>query len=392
MEKFLEHVYDVEVGVNEIVTPETVNRNVEKLLENDAALAGAVVSAFDGMGISEYRARPGGYMYGDLVWYRRGSDLYLLKCLIDGNETPPSKAFAQGGDPDFRRYGWKDENEVLQLSALGMEAQLQRTIDGFVSEHDADASMHPFGRVSSAESDPDYVGGKFLARDMSNADPSRKALFFPFVTGHFATDSVLDGVYRLWDDGVLEIDMVFRVGFRGLDRSRAYDVTLLSANDVAFRQSPTANRRSLQYQENDRYFYSADDMSIFVRRDGEESQIEGTRQGNRNDYVNAYFADLDFSGKIFDRDGNQVNGFSDVDYMVFAADTLSQDRNMENRAANPGSNAMTFCNKTRQSLTAVYITTPEDGHYGDRGYNARNGGIVANSFTCKLVGRWDKAS
>lgn len=49
---------------------------------------------------------------------------------------------------------------------------------------------------------------------------------------------------------------------------------------------------------------------------------------------------------------------------------------------------MTFTNRTRNGFTAVYVTFPEEGSQEIRGEGARNGGLAANSFSCRVAGRW----
>ena len=49
---------------------------------------------------------------------------------------------------------------------------------------------------------------------------------------------------------------------------------------------------------------------------------------------------------------------------------------------------MTFTNRTRNGFTAVYVTFPEGGKQELRNEGTRNGGLGANSFSCRVVGRW----
>ena len=52
----------------------------------------------------------------------------------------------------------------------------------------------------------------------------------------------------------------------------------------------------------------------------------------------------------------------------------------------PSANDIVFCDKTRQSITMLDITFPDSSKYGEPGYNAENGGLVANSFHMKVIG------
>ena len=77
--------------------------------------------------------------------------------------------------------------------------------------------------------------------------------------------------------------------------------------------------------------------------------------------------------------------FADNNYMVFSNSILSQTTG--NGMMVPSANEMTYCDKTRQSIVFLDITFPDSTKYGDVGYNAKNGGLVANSFHCKVIGR-----
>ena len=52
----------------------------------------------------------------------------------------------------------------------------------------------------------------------------------------------------------------------------------------------------------------------------------------------------------------------------------------------PSANDITYCDKTRQSITFIDITFPDSTKYGQPGYNSSAGGLVANSFHMKVIG------
>lgn len=79
--------------------------------------------------------------------------------------------------------------------------------------------------------------------------------------------------------------------------------------------------------------------------------------------------------------------FSDTRYMVFTGDIKTQDDNTQNHVVVSGTNALTFCNKTTKSITVLLITIPDQNRNFDEEFNATNGGIVANSFHCRIVGK-----
>lgn len=52
----------------------------------------------------------------------------------------------------------------------------------------------------------------------------------------------------------------------------------------------------------------------------------------------------------------------------------------------PSANDITYCDKTRQSITLIDITFPDSRRYGDIGYNSSHGGLASNSFHLKVIG------
>jgi hypothetical protein len=97
---------------------------------------------------------------------------------------------------------------------------------------------------------------------------------------------------------------------------------------------------------------------------------------NRNDFVNTYFAKIDFP-----------ISFLDNKYTIFSGDIMAQDHDVSNKMMQTGNNAVTFCRKAPNSVTAILVTYPEGDNWDDEGFNATHGGLAANSFRCKIVGR-----
>lgn len=82
----LKNIDDIDVAVNEVVTSYSINRNIGKLLENDIALNELYVRVMGNLNILEYSdTRKTPYQYGDLVWYKQDSRLWLLKSIQDNN-------------------------------------------------------------------------------------------------------------------------------------------------------------------------------------------------------------------------------------------------------------------------------------------------------------------
>lgn len=102
-------------------------------------------------------------------------------------------------------------------------------------------------------------------------------------------------------------------------------------------------------------------------------------QANRNDYVNTYSATITFP-----------KAFPNRDYMVFANTILNQANGTQTSSGKnvivPSQNDIAVCNKTRESITLLNITFPCIDKLGEEGFNASKGGLISNSFHCKVIG------
>ena len=132
-------------------------------------------------------------------------------------------------------------------------------MDSTFSTHETDQVLHRYSEISPDSDSGSYVFGKIAMTDMSNVRNDREQIFFPFQTGHFTTESVLNGIYRIWDNGYLEMDIVFRLGKVGSDS----DTPVISANNVSFQYSSTFNTRSTSYNSNVDYFMDKESLDIF---------------------------------------------------------------------------------------------------------------------------------
>lgn len=162
------------------------------------------------------------------------------------------------------------------------------------------------------------------------------------------------------------------------------EYTTLCCNNVVFEDMSGKSEAALDYCDNTLYFNSTDDYTIFkydnTDEDSNFSIVGSSIQRNRNDAVNTYFAKIKFLDNYC---------FKDNKYMVFGSSMLSEFRDSQTASIDPGSNTVTYCNKTRGSITAMLVTFPKDHEYREPGYNAKNGGIVMNSYHCKIIGALD---
>lgn len=389
---------NVYVAINEVITRFSINRNFEKLLENDRRLAEFYKHVFAELDISEYidpAVSGTAYQYDDLIWFQdQNKDLWLLRSILNDNVNSPSLAIGDllDGKPNFEKYGWQDQNEHVDLLNSDLLSQLSSDIRRRLLEHEQDELTHRFGQLSMDPASSDYIGSKIMFRDLSNIDENRENYFFPGQIGKFTTDQILDGTYRIWDSGLLEFDIVFRVGYQGRNQ---FGQDILSCNDVQFRNSPVYAKQLPEYQENMKYFQTNDDMRIFMN-DASIQKFESSTvtsvTGNRNKFVNTYFAELNFFPKTIRFRNHVISQFKDLNYMVFGSDQFGQIQNSSNTTAAQPCNCMSWCNKTVQSITAIYMTFPEN--QTDEGMLdfARRGCLAANCFSCHIIGRWDKTS
>lgn len=407
-ELVLKNVSNVSVAPNEIrQVRHVINRNIRKLLENDIALDRLLTSILGELKISEYIERRE-YSYGELVWVNlrdwskedpaalpegftrddckydpdpsRRTSLFLLRCVQDGNRNLPETGTIYH---TFAENGWKNENESPKVKEL-LGGTLTRLVNQWFVRHVED--RHRFGKLlvdARSRSSQNYIDKKVLRSDLSNVDPDRARNFYPYRTLFLNADgkdrTVVSGQCRQYENGLLEYDIVFRLGFRERVDDEGVDTDVLSCNDVRINTYVGATASSRTKTDNAAYFLSRNDYGIFGPAQDSEvmrSAIDDTLQGNRNDYVNTYSGTIEFPVP-----------FADRNYMIFSSDVTCQDRDVRAGRIGVGQNAMAWVNKSQRSVTPLYIVF-EDQSKTEYGYNARNSGIVSNSFHCRIVGKW----
>lgn len=380
-------VDSIEVGTriaqNEPMVNHVFNRGVLKLLNNDLEIQKLYKQVFGQLNIVDYSPN-NVYNGDDLVWYQDlDKNLYLLKCITPNNRIPPNTT---GTDKDLKNSGWENQNKYLNILDYGIEQFLRSQDAAIINEHQDDIEMHPFGAVSLDESSPDYIGNKLLKNDFSNINKQRKTTFFPMQVMKLDVGDVIVHGYSRQYGKVLEYDIVFKLATAAkTDMTQIFEnTTELSANTLVLPLYSSYSKTSVSYQENANYFKSATDMDIFSN--GELKDVGKTSKGllvqiNRNDYVNTYSANIVFPIPFIDRK-----------YMVFSNSVLSQTNGNDGECACnspvivPSANDITFCNKTRQSITAIDITFPDSSQYLNNGHNTVYNGLIANSFHCKIIG------
>ena len=168
---------------------------------------------------------------------------------------------------------------------------------------------------------------------------------------------ILDGFYRKWDNGLLEYDIIYCLGYYGEDieiNGTTYNV--ISANNLSI--------------ENADYYLSSDDQMIFNQKGDGTVKINNLYQVGLNKFCNAYSARIEFECP-----------FISSNYMIFGGDVVSQERDIATPTIDTGANAMTYANKSTSHVDPVYLVYPQKE-------NIEKFGLVSNSFHCHMVGRW----
>lgn len=375
----------VDVSNNEPIVTHTINRNIEKLLQNDLALNEVFSSIFGATAVSEY-IEGNTYKFNDLVWFiDDDKQLYILRSLADGNKNKPRKPFID--------YDWNDENVYVDLVQNGLEVIIRQHQANKLLQHehnaiqfeDTQTKFHKYGAISE-----DDVDLRIMRADISNASARRSAAFYPYKTISILKEQpelsnvILDGYCRVWDCGLLEYDIVYQFGYAGEEIYNGVRYTTLSCNNVEFEDNSGKSKAALDYSDNTKYFNSTEDYSIFKYENTDENNfsiVGSSIQRNRNDAVNTYFAKIKFLDNYY---------FKNDKYMIFGSGVLSEFRDTKTGNICPNSNTITYCDKSRSAVTAILVTFPEDHTYKEPGYNAKNGGIAVNSYHCKIIGELDR--
>jgi len=329
--RVLPYTRQIDVGVNELLQRFSFNRNSVRMLSNDIELSRLHENYLASMNVLEYTSGHT-YMQNDLVWVKRSIGdraLFLVRCVINDNDSDlqhiVDAAYDENADsqprPEFDRYGWKDQNQDIDIEDYAIGLMLQKYFAQRFIEHEQDKTYHEFGKLAG---DPAQVDKKIMLADLSNANGARKHVFYPYYTHRLEPDdTILHGFYRVWDSGVLELDIVYRLGYSAANQDETYGgKQAIECNTYAMNGSLGGGN------EMAKYFYTVRDRDIFSPRAESQSSIGDTVQLNRNNTVNTYSARIVFPRFRFN--GKTVQ-FMDGQYMIFGSDVMSQEANAETR-------------------------------------------------------------
>lgn len=366
---------EVTVAQNEPMFNQIMNRSICELNFNDDQLSEIKKMIFAELNISEY-VYGNAYNVGDLVWYKDQNNVtYLLRCIRQENSEVPDVShvnqqhYSKKGDELLIQSGWENQNKNLSILDYDIIDLVNENANVVIEQHENDQSMHPFGRI-------DQIGQKILLSDLSNIDRQRKHTFFPQHVARLQSGTAIITGYQRKFDNIVEYDIVLKLAsdYKMSHTALFENIYPLSANDTKFQLFQGVSDSSMTFQVNKNYFSSESDMDIFSIDSAGYSRCGVMIQRNRNDYVNTYTAKVTFP-----------QSFADLNYMVFSNAILSQ--TIGSKTMIPSANDITYCDKTRQSITFIDITFPDSTKYGQLGYNSNNGGLVANSFHMKVIGR-----
>ena len=378
---------DICIAQNEPFVEHIFNRNAGKLLKNDLALHQMYKKVFEKLNIKDYSSSAK-YSIGDLIWYGEDGDLYLLKCISPISGKPNIKKNADGrvNDDTLKKSGWDNQNRHLTIVDYGIASLLSALVDDAIEQHQESSATHPNGIVNNDPTSVDYIGNKLLYRDMSNIDPTRQTVFFPVDVSRVKSDNVIMTGYMRDFGKVIEYDFVFKLASSSIkqdDTQVFVGSSALSANTLKLQVYTGLTQNATGYQDNEKYFHSSLMMDIFApefpAKQTCEAKIGLLKQASRNGYANSYSATITFP-----------RPFSDRNYMVFANSVLSQTNSRVESSKHlltPSQSDIVVCNKTRESITLLDITFPDAGSFTSPEQAASSGGLAANSFHCKVIGR-----
>ena len=373
---------DVSIAPNEPMINNVFNRNFRTLLQNDKKLNELYKKVFSQLNISDYSSAVK-YDVGDMVWYEQDGKLYVLKCIsdqaIEPNITLLSEDPVKPSDGDLKKSGWENLNRYMTIFDYGMDQLIASLVQNKYDAHQTNIQYHPFGKISLDSTSDDYVGEKILKKDLSNIDIDRKSTFFPYqMIKMKSSESIATGYMRDYGK-VVEYDIIFKLGQSDVDDGTQlfFGSKELSANVFSLNFYTGLAKNSLNYNENVKYFQNSDALNIFAKSEDDEYEVKSStigllKQQNRNNYVNTYAATVVFT-----------QPFLDLNYMVFSNSMLCQ---TSDGSLIPSQNDIVVCNKMRDRISFVNIQLQDQQQYGFDS-NAATGGLAANSFHCKIIGR-----
>lgn len=287
----------IDVSPNEYVTKFSINRNFIKLIENDIDIAKQISSGGSSDTVQSFVSGKT-YSKGAYVFYKTSPEsqsLYLLECQKTTSKPPATTQNTANETIVINSDDWKIVGIPSTIDRNPVDVALeyvQTVTSSFLSSHqdNEELSAHPTKELGLSNSTIAFTTLENIAED-------RDTMFYPNTLKSLTPDNTIVGGYmRKWDSGLLEYDLIFRVGYFGDNTDAGQQI--LSANILTATQ---ANYNGL-------YFKNRDDLRIFAQGDDYYVIADETKQVNLNTNVNSYYGQITFPEE-----------FKDLNYMCFAS-------------------------------------------------------------------------
>lgn len=310
----------IDIAPNEYVTKYSFNRNFEKLLSNDTYLydtysVGVDPSATEIEKLKKIQTynKLKTYSQGEFVFYKiKKSDtkFYILKSKQGPNTHKPTvRKNIMTDDLYVVNSDWwvivgaQNEEKGTSFPKDQADMYVNSSRSTFQSNHESNnetLSAHPTGKLSLQDSTKAF-------KSLENISEDRTTVHYPSYLQSFVADNTTySGYMRKWDNGLLEYDLTFHLGYISSDSS---GIDIISANNLV------VSHRNKNFM----YFQTNDDYNIF-NKGGEKYVVTPTsKQVNLNTEMNAYTGTIRF-----------VEPFKDLNYMVFTSNV----KNIETEAYN----------------------------------------------------------
>lgn len=343
---------------NEVLNYHTINKNLEKLYQNDEILSQKKAEIFS-KSIKTY-IKNYAYNKNDVIWFKTTSPItnktetFILKSIIYNNIHTPVAKIVENGIISFEDSGWMDCQDYSTCIQNNISSYIEiEYSEKNAIEHQNSNKYHKYGKIS-----PENLPNILLKKDLSNIDPKRKYFHFPYETKLLEKDNVIiGGQYRRWDCGLIEYDIIFKLGFTGNQIQR---------NGFMYDE---VRCNTLELSSND-YYMEPEDSKIFaLSSNSEPIFFNGVIETNHNQYINTYSSQLNFPIP-----------FIDENYMIFSSQYMNYCQDIENENIDHNINNIAYTNRTKNSICPIYITYTKDIY--------TKSALIYNNFHCQIVGRW----
>lgn len=296
----------IDIAPNEYVTKYSINRNFEKLLSNDFYLyetystsTNPSTSPTEKLKKAQTYNKLKTYNAGDFVFYKIKKDdtkFYILSSVQGSNSHKPTVRknvvtndlyvvnsdwwVIVGIDPAKGNSLPKDQVDMHVADSLALfQANHERNTE--------ELSAHPIQRLGIQQSEKAF-------RTLENISEERQVFQYPsYIQSLVGDNTVYQGYMRKWDNGLLEYDLTFRLGYINSDTAGK---DLISANNL------------IVPHRNNNYLYFKDDSDYAIFNKGGEGYVvtPSSKQVNLNPHMNAYTGTIKFP-----------EPFRDLNYMMF---------------------------------------------------------------------------